>query len=149
MKIYKIVNSNGDFIVGKSAKKNTTDYIKQYVNSNDCFNQITKDKKYKLEIDEKDYERSEVRNAMRDLLNDEKCINEEKGGKYSIIKKEYTINNNERKDYHKNYYEENSVEILNAIKVKVYCECCDVSITKSNFTKHLKSHKHSINSIKN
>lgn len=148
MKIYTITDSKGKFIVGKFNKRNSIDYVKEYIENNECFDEITKDKKYKLKIFDKDYERCEVINGIRDLINDENCINKEKEGKYSIIRKDYTINNKDRCEYHRKYYNDNKEKINNSIKEKKYCECCNVYITKSNFTKHLKSHKHLLNSNK-
>ena len=45
----------------------------------------------------------------------------------------------ERKEYNKNYYQQNRVNALEKACAPVSCPCCDRIVTKNRLTEHLKT----------
>jgi hypothetical protein len=48
------------------------------------------------------------------------------------------------KEYNKNRYELNKETVLKNAKKKKHCDCCNVDISTSNFSKHCKSIYHNV-----
>jgi Zn finger protein HypA/HybF involved in hydrogenase expression len=46
------------------------------------------------------------------------------------------------KKYQKEYYAENKERILEKMKRKIYCECCDKYVPKYKFPQHCRTKKH-------
>lgn len=53
------------------------------------------------------------------------------------------------KKYQKEYYQENKERILEKMKRKIYCECCNRDIAKYKYPQHCRTKKHLKNLSKN
>ena len=147
MKVLKIINNENDYIVCKTSmyKKNKIsleDQIRIQIDCNKLYGDFINDNDYKLEIDNNDYNNDDLINKITEIIDNDKCKNVKSVGVYSILAQQYTIANPLRLNYLKSYYSENKDKIREKVAEKKCCEICDRFITKSNFTKHLKSQKH-------
>jgi hypothetical protein len=50
----------------------------------------------------------------------------------------------DQKEYNKNYYANHRDDLLARGKEKVQCKCCNVMISRVNFSKHLATVKHKL-----